>query len=50
MDTLVTHEDDRPDVVSPTHSADSSLREKILEHLFVGELFAHALAQGRTAG
>ena len=38
MDALVSCEDPHGNVVGPANPADSSLREKLLEHLFVGEL------------
>jgi hypothetical protein len=34
-------------MATDTHSIDSSLREKILEHLFVGELLRHLWCTGR---
>ena len=38
MDKSDWHNSDPPNAVDPADSANSSLREKIIEHLFVGEL------------
>src|SRR5881396_3207471 len=38
MSTLAAQDDERSAVINSAYAADSSLREKLLEHLFVGEL------------